>query len=232
MTKPESKATKALLALSTGIGALVAVLADVVQKEQASAVATIANSISRTLRIDFDAIWAVILIVAVAASLSIVFEPQTKQRAFYLGTSVLAMLLTVVPYELPPGFASGTSAPSPHAAVPSEGRLLRFAAYMRSQQDPAARVSLVLASQRGQGVSGAVVTLLSLPGRAVVAQARTETDTLSFSQPAGSYLVRVEAPGYAILEHNLTLSAGSSSTVRLELRPSWVPLGIQRLFKS
>lgn len=146
-------------------------------------------------------------------------------------SSVLAILMTVVPYKLPPGFGSASGSQSSGSHQES-AKPAFFYASMQPAQTPSNTVSIVLVSEDGRAVSGAVLTLLARETHGIVAQARTQAGAFSFIQPAGRYLIRVEATGYAILEDSLNLRPGDSPTIRLCLRPTWVPLPIQRLFKS
>jgi len=87
----------ALLFLSAAIGAVFSALSDIVQKDKASAIVTLSQKIFAS---SFPPIYVLILVVALAAALCFVFEPETKPKAFYLGASVLALAMTLVPYQV------------------------------------------------------------------------------------------------------------------------------------
>lgn len=223
--------SKLALALSGGVGGVVAALCDVVQKNEASAVAAIARAVEVTLRMSFPPILAVILTVCLAIALCFVFEPDTKTKAFYLGASVLAIVMTVVPYKSPPDLQSSASGAIGRGASVNVEKPILFARATFLQEARATRASIVLVPEDGEDLPDILITLLARDTRRIVAQSKTTSRTFYFSQAPGEYLVRVEASRYQIVEDTLTLRPGEASTRRLELKRTWIPLPVQRLFR-
>jgi hypothetical protein len=52
------------------------------------------------------------------------------------------------------------------------------------------------------------------------------------SPEPGTYLVVVEAPGYEVETKEVGVTEGQTSRVAIELKPTWKPLLLQRIFRS
>ncbi|CCD90721.1 membrane hypothetical protein [Bradyrhizobium sp. ORS 375] len=104
---------KLSIGLAGAFGGVIAVLGDLIQKQDASAVLVFASTLNRILQLAIATWgWALVL-VALAVALCVIFEPDSKPRAFYIGASILALLMTAVPFKLPeppPKSASATVA--------------------------------------------------------------------------------------------------------------------------
>jgi hypothetical protein len=119
------------IGVAGAFGGVIAVLADLIQKQDASAVLIFAATLNRTFQLEIATWgWAFVLII-LAIALCVVFEPDTKPRAFYIGASILTLLMTAVPFKIP------DSAPRPSAA--NVGPLLseapfQLAAYVAAEE--------------------------------------------------------------------------------------------------
>ncbi len=196
---------KIYLAAAAFVGGLVAILADLIQKDVASATLKMANTFDENLGIPYATPVAICLVLLIAIALCFIFEVQTTKRAFYTGASVLAILMTVVPYNLPKDFKT-----KPNSV----------------------EVVLKIKTQDGKPVAGAVVTLRNAENGRTVAQRRTPVAEFKFYQKAGRYRLTVEMNGYGSESRDLSLVEGSSPhQVTVNLRPTATPLFLQRLFR-
>jgi len=199
-------AVRISLALSALVGGLVSTLADLLQKSEASAVLLI----GRTLGYIFPdlpgpQIIAIGLILLLAVSFSLIFEMDTKKGAFYLGASVLALLMTTTPYNPPPGFKT---------------------------EPNSVEVNLAIRTQDGKPIAGALVTLWDADGRHILSRTRSPGSQLRFFQDEGRYQLTIELAGYLTNTTHLSLREGSSSySITVTLQPSSRPLILQRLMR-
>ncbi len=89
------------LYLCAGFGGLIAAIADVVQKEEASAVVKLTSVSARQMRIELQPVWVLFVIVLFALFLCYVFQPRERRAAFAVGAGVIAFIMTVTPYKRP-----------------------------------------------------------------------------------------------------------------------------------
>lgn len=198
---------QASLVFSALIGGVLCILADLMQKSEASAVLLIGNKLGTVVEIPAPIIATIILILIVASSLPIIFESATKKAAFYAGASVLAILMTITPYDVPPGLKT---------------------------QPNSVEVILSVTEQGGGLVKGAIVTVKSgdKDGGTIVARSRMPEHQVRFYLDGGSYSLIVELPGYQAETRGLTIMEGASpKSINIMLHKSATPLFIQRLLR-
>ena len=105
------------------VGSIVAILGDIQQKGETSAVSSIAKSANVALGINLTTLtWALVL-TAIGVALSFIFDPRTKKMAFYAGASVIALVLTATPYQSLPSSPT-TSDATTSGAHPGDGTWL------------------------------------------------------------------------------------------------------------
>ena len=122
----------ATIYLCAAIGGLVAAIADLVQKESASAVVKFTSVAARHMQLETKPLWVMLAIVVLAALLCFVFQPDNRRTAFSIGIGVIAVLMTATPYSAPPtGFPTG--------AAPASARL-HGAPIRLASADPDARL--------------------------------------------------------------------------------------------
>lgn len=122
---PPLRALAALtLYLCAAIGGLVATLADVVQKEEASATAKLTSVAALHLDTILHPLWTLWLLVFLSGLLCFVFQPRDRRSAFAIGAGVIAMIMTVTPYDQP---ASGLPPAPAEQAGGALGPRLAFA---------------------------------------------------------------------------------------------------------
>lgn len=204
--KKMTPTTRPALILSAFIGGIVCVLADLLQKSEASAVLLIGRKLEELF---FEMQWAnviaIVLVLSLAVAVSFIFESDTKRAAFYLGASVLAILMTITPYKLPPGFQTAPNS---------------------------VEVNLSISTEDGKPVKGVLVTLRDAAGKKIVSRTRLPGSQLKFFQDGGTYRLVIELNGYHTHTQQLSLKEGSpSETVDVSLKPSSTPLIIQRILR-
>ena len=196
----------ALLA-SAFVGGIICILADLIQKSEASAVLLIGQKLREIIGIPSPTLFTIGIILFISASLPLIFESKSKKGAFYAGASVLAILMTVTPYNVPSGLKTNPNS---------------------------VEVDLSISTQNGGRVDGTIVTVspLDASGGTAMARSRMSGSHLKFYLDGGTYRLTVELPGYATEIRNLSLSEGSPPhSLSITLQPSSTPLFIQRIFR-
>lgn len=107
------------IGLSAAIGGLAAVLVDLFQKQDASAVyelTTVVNSLASILQpsghLSVPVVGVGLALMVFSILLAFISEARTRSAAFYSGASVITVLMTLVPYDAPLPTPSGTTVSS------------------------------------------------------------------------------------------------------------------------
>lgn len=233
---PEPEAVKRVC--KTGgcafVGASLAVLADIVQKGDVSAVVKISTVANTTLGVPLPTIgWAAVLI-AFGVALSFVFDADTKKMAFYLGASIIAIVMTATPYTTPEAPEIVSAQPQARIAPAS------YLVYAQNAPAPEDRLTLQLVLRADAGGEPSPV-LISIhdegtnrtfqrkeqiaPGESKsigIALARTPT--------ARKIQVRVEGERYKFATAERTVAANAASLeLTVQLKPAKSPLWYRRL---
>jgi hypothetical protein len=197
---------RASLILSAFVGGVVCVMADLLQKSEASAVLLIGRTLEELFfGVQWANVIAIVLVLTLAIAVSLIFESDTKRASFYLGASVLAILMTITPYKLPPGFQTAPNS---------------------------VEVNLSVSTEDSKPVKGVLVTLRDAAGKKIVSRTRLPASQLQFFQDGGTYRLVVELDGYHTHTQRLSLKEGSPpETVEVTLKPSSTPLVIQRILR-
>jgi|GEM_PF-6870746 hypothetical protein len=191
------------IGISGALGGILCILADLAQKAEASAVLTIGHNLGMFLKIPYANILASVTIVAIATGLCFIFDVKTKQRAFYLGASILAIMMTLVPYNPPSSLSS-----IPHSV----------------------KVEVILETEDNRPIKEVTVTLLDSNNREIMGRSKFQDRSFYFYQPEGDYIMRIEVPGYRTVERELKLVEGEEiEPIRIKLNRSKLPIFIQRL---
>jgi len=207
------------------VGGMIAALADVVQKQEASAIAKI-EMVIETHLLEGSSIpqcTVVLFLVLLAIALVFIFEAKTKIKAFFIGASVLSLIMTSVPYESARSLISRSNAPIFSPAV-----------FLAQAEEPelSPRVDIHLETKNARPIFEVTVTLRSLETGEVIARSKFEDANFSFHQNPGHYVLVVEVPGYRIAGIILIIIPEiETEPYVIELEPTWVPLPIQRLLK-
>jgi hypothetical protein len=193
------------IALSSFVGALLCVFADLGQKQEASAILAFAGGLSKLLPSGPLELLAILFVVAIAVAMVPIFDVNSKKAGFYLGASVLSIAMTVTPYRAPPGLKTGPNS---------------------------VEINVVLTSTSGDKIPTATISVLHPQTRAVLGRAAVVGSQLRFFQDGGSYTLLVEAPGYKRYRQALTVTEGSpAQNISVRMEPTETPLFIQRIIR-
>ncbi|HMK29182.1 MAG TPA: hypothetical protein VK473_05800 [Terriglobales bacterium] len=225
---------KLYLGLSGAVGGTLASLADLIQKEHASAVLEIDRMLRTVLNIPSHPIIVVGLLVGFAIALCFIFAADTNVKAFYSGASVLSIIMAMVPFKAPPNLDTSptqppTLSPAPVGWLEQHLALPVVYAQAPARALPQFKVDVHLSTQDRKPVSDAVYTLLDPATGEVIARSRTQGSDYTFYVTSRDYLLRVEVTGYTIAERRLSPRSPQSLTITLS--PTKVPLALQRVWK-
>lgn len=193
------------LLASAFIGGVICILADLIQKSEASAVLLIGHKLEQIFNMPSPTLFAIGIILIIAISLPLIFESTSYKAAFYAGASVLAILMTITPYDVPPTLKT----------IPNS-----------------VEINLSVSTQDGGNSEGAIVTVSSLDGSSRIARSKIHGSEVRFYLDGGRYRLIVELSGYATESQILIVREGSAPQIfSITLQPSSTPLFIQRIFR-
>ncbi len=222
------------LGLSAATGGLLAVLSDIGQKQDASAVEHLQSALAGMLGIrTYPAVVALVLI-ALAVALCFIFSAKSNKSAFYVGASILAIMMTLVPYNAAPPLST---IPAPKEASASvdlswwDKLLLPGQVYAQTAppNDSTYEVAIHLITDNGKPVSSATFTLIDAKSGEILGRSKVQSGSFSFYAPNRPSTLRVQVDGYAIVERPLN---SASKTMDIQLATSAVPLAVQRVFRK
>ena len=252
--------TASAAALSAAVGGMIAVLADLVQKEQASAIVqltTAANQFADGFAIPVGGMG--LLLVLLAVGMSFVMQPSNRFAAFYTGASIITVVMTGIPYDRPPPIEiiedlTGTEILDPTAFKTYPNGIKKpIYPVEKVQQDGRIPVIVTVSGPAEDWGPDAVLEgklYDKISGRTWelnqgAAKARRGGGQITFvykfyvdaSEPVnGTFAhlyVRVEAPGYTIGKAQKKVTQlGSTVELNVELEPSNMPIWIQRTLEA
>lgn len=236
-TKTMDRKTAASIATAGAVGGVLAIAADIMQKENASAVGKLTESFSVVLHKSVPPLLIMLLLMAVSVALCFIFEARSTKRALYTGASILSIIMTLVPYKTPDSITSHPKEPATEGQAGGGQTNLGWwdnvftpgTVLAQTTQRPATtflvRVHLVADDKRE--ISGAVFSLVDPKTGQVLARSKVAGSDFNFyiSRP---YVLSAEVPGYAIAKTGLDGTHVQQVTV--PLHPSHAPLAWQRLF--
>lgn len=91
--------TMVTIYVCAAIGGMMAAIADIVQKEQASAVMKLTTVSARHLELPIPPLYIFAIVVFLAVLLCFVFQPGSRRAGFAVGAGVIASIMTVTPYR-------------------------------------------------------------------------------------------------------------------------------------
>lgn len=223
---------KIYIGLSGAFGGVLAILADLIQKEQASAVMKVDEALRTTLMLSIPPLIVALLLVGFAVGLCFVFSVDSSKNAFYRGASILTVLMTLVPYKVPLSIPTTPEQPQPPAQSSFLDDFFVPAVYAQSPVVPQAkfRVDVRLTTSDGKRVPSAIYTLIDATTGATIARSNVQGNEFAFYVTGRDYLLRVEAPNYSIAQRPLKVK--SSQSLIIPLTVTWMPLAIQRVWRS
>ena len=225
------------IAFSSAIGAFVAILSDLLQKKDASALLALSGVMRDYFWRGFTPFAGMCLLLAISVIIAFIFKADTAQRAFVRGLAIVSLIMLGTPYnpphtllQMPPGrLATGGTAvetlpPGPDVSASLTG----FA--QSSPAPPLLPVHVQLITSNHRPVSDLTVTLFNPSTLKAIGSLRSATEEFTFFTGAGDYLFRVVAPGYSIVTYPLHVQSGQRNLVKIILQATWVPIAIQRFF--
>jgi hypothetical protein len=219
--------------LSGAVGGMLAILADLIQKENASAVGKLTDAMSGVLHRSVPPLVVMFLLIAMAVALCFIFEARSSKRALYTGASILSLIMTVVPYKTPDSIGAHPIQPPSQGQMENgwwENLFTPGHVFAQGKQPPQTKypVTVHLSTGDNQQVPAALFSLFDPSTGQVVARSKVAGGDFNFyvSKP---YWLRVEVPGYAIAQSKLDGTRPQSLNV--SLRPTSIPLSIQRIFR-
>ncbi len=236
---------RAFLVLSGMLGAILAVLSDLIQKNEAAATLKIAYTIQTTLAIAFSNLMAAILLVMLGAALCLVFEAKTKKSAFYVGASILTIIMTVTPYESPPSLNShlpNNINREPNAEDAWHTLLNPTATFALNQDTTRAakkdttekfsKVSVRLRTDNKEPILNEVlVSLREFKSKKIVGESKFIGDNFEFTHQPGEYEIIIEVRGYRTEKQLLQLEPEQTKSLEIIMKASGLPLFLQRLLR-
>ncbi len=225
------------IALAGAGGSLIGILADLRQKEHASAILKLSNTAATALHLALPPLATMAFVVLAGVTICFILEARSARHAFFTGIGVLSTVMVLVPYEVPPSLPTRTSQLGHYqAAGPRVSFLTPAVAFAQSPtvvaqaRDPV-EVKLTLRIPDKNATPQATVTLRNLDGKVLAQSVFTGTEFV-FLQPSGEYVIGVEVPGYSITACVATLQNGKAKWIDIPLQPSSIPLAAQRLFQT
>ena len=221
------------LGLSAGTGGLLAIMSDIAQKQDASAVEHLQSALGSVLGIRTYPVVVAIVLIAMSVVLSFIFSAQSNKNAFYVGASILAIMMTAVPYSPPPSINTSPIADLTHTRLAPGlwNRLMippQVLAQSGSTSEQSYPVSVHLQTDNKKEVTAAIFSLVDANSGQVLARSRVQSADFTFYAQNRPATLRVQVDGYAIAERPLNSSV---RTLTIQLMSSNVPLALQRIFR-
>jgi len=231
-TSKLSPRQKIYIGLSGAFGGVLAILADLIQKEQASAVVKVDEALRTTLMLSISPLIVALFLVGFSVALCFVFSVDSSKSAFYRGASILTVLMTLVPYKVPLSIPTTPEQAQPPVQSSFLDHVFVPAVYAQAPAVAQAkfRIDVRLTTSNGKKVPSAIYTLIDPATGATIARSNVQGSEFSFYVTGRDYLLRVEAPNYSIAQRSLNVK--SSQTLTIPLSATWMPLAIQRVWRS
>src|SRR5262249_21351282 len=152
----------------------------------------------------------------------------------FRGASVLTMVMTMAPYEVHPGIPQSPDQPQPQAEIRHLDSFFVsevLAQVRTAEMSRTVHLDVHLAPPSGKTVSQATYTLLNPQTGEIVAQSTLSGTDASFYVTKRDYQLRVEVPGFRIVNVRPQLQA-QNSKLTIPLQASWMPVPFQRVISS
>ena len=166
---------------------------------------------------------ALTMLVALGGSITLVFQPKSRQEAFSRGLALLAVVTVSTPLQESPGLDD-----------PVRSEVSSFLGVSTAWADvkplPVGTIELrVYTDVSGVLPQGAQIALRDLSTGRVVARQGLVRSIMTFSRPVGSYRLTVEAPSYETVVVDFAVVLERPATVEVRLYPSSLPGVFQKV---
>lgn len=234
------------LAFAALFGSLIAVLADLIQKDVASATLRMSTMAHQHLALDASPVFWMLFLIVLGLGICFVQEPGTKQGAFWAGASVVALLMTVVPFKEQPSRPVANASPSGSSGVLLASADDQILLAQKSYIDEWAPkgTSLLRLHLTAPGATPDTIARITLsrvtPGGDVESwrqslPVRSEGMVLSIPpeglERTSTIRVTVEVPGYEIASATTTVAADARVDLEMRLDQTGKPLWLQRAIR-
>jgi len=212
-------------------GALIAAVADITIKREVSTVVRMSEATSSVLALPITPIIAVAVLIIFGTVLTYASNVSDRLKSLYVGASIVSIIMTLVPTSLPKAVDKANGSGS---ALESTNPAVRPVVYTQvaSTSCKASPVTVHARTTDGKPVADMVVTIREVESKGIVAQTRFSVANVRFQQPAGDYLLVIDVPGYEPEATQLSICDGSPRVVHADLKPTWKPYVLRRLFRS
>lgn len=254
---PVVKPKLVYIILSGVAGSFFAVLADMTMKSNASAVVKMGDAIRTHLGLNCTNIIAAVILLAGGALVCAIFTPENRKKAFYLGASIITIIMTLTPYRVPNTISSepaGIVGGGNSMNIIYEHALLGQAwahtppDTVETEELKPIGLNILIKAAKGKTLKEAVVTLRDYNNKKILASSKFKHTNFKIYQPKGEYIITIESPGHKIYEQHFRLDYedtistithidtlttfynGDSLEILLDF--SRIPLTIQRLIKK
>jgi hypothetical protein len=221
------------LGLSAATGGSLAIMSDITQKQDASAVEQLHSALGGVLGVQTYPWVVMLMLIVFSVALSFIFSADSNKKAFYIGASILALMMTAVPYKTLPNLNTSPLPGGAGAATQSWWDRFLIPPQVFAQNTPQPNTTspfiVHLETEDKKPVSGAIFTLIDPSSNQTIRRSRVQGGDLTFYVNNHPYLLRVQVDGYAIAETPLNPPPRS---LTISLAPSSVPLSIQRIFRK
>lgn len=236
--KEETKA-KIIFGLSGLVGGLIAIIADVCQKGDNSSFQKMVDVFATRLGLPFSLPIVAFVVLGIATILPLIFDRKNKAESFYTGASVLAIMMTIMPGEIPLSVSTAGGPPASEIMESVERPQTADKARMSDvfpvkaiDRKITSTFTVRLTGDGTQGITDGVASLIDIESGRVANKIRFSGNSFSFYQLSGRYLLTVEAVDFA--RHVQSVSIGeddSKKLIAIDLKKSSMPMTLQRLIR-
>jgi hypothetical protein len=225
-----------LIALSGAVGGILAILADLIQKDEASSVLRIAYGMQLLTKFAIPSYFAAITVLFLGVALCFIFEAKSPRKACYIGASILSIIMTAVPYKSPPPIGSSPNVEF-NGSLGADAQWSDFItpkssyALTPTASGPLTKVHIHLKTSDNKKIREALINLREAKGRRIIGSDKIMQNDLEFMIGPGLYILGVQASGYKIEERTLKINGSEEINVNINLEPSKLPLPFQKFFK-
>jgi hypothetical protein len=183
---------------------------------------------------------AALLLVMLGAALCLVFEAKSKKSAFYVGASILTIIMTVTPYESPPSLNSNlpnNTIRKPGTEDGAWNKLLALnqdttRATKKDTTEQFSKVSIRLRTDNKEPIINEVlVSLREFKSKKIVGESKFIGGNFEFIHQPGEYKIIIEVRGYRTEKQLLQLKLGQTKSLEIVMQASGLPLFLQRLLR-
>lgn len=186
------------------LGSFIATLADVIMKENASATGKVAEALEYILEFPVPKLYSMILLILLGVSISLVMGVKDMKKALATGASIVALIMTGIPYETPVTLTSNTQLQGQESSP-----FIRNA-YAGMKSVNSVKVNITINTSDNLNPQWVLITAKALPKRTILGRNKLSGSRyISFSLPTNEFELTIEAPGYTTAVMPFYLNVGN-----------------------